>query len=186
MKRTLLVFCLILCLLLVGCEQNLPEKTVNGTPWSETWITLGSIVGAETLDGWTVERNEDVLAAEGMYYVVWTMGDALTYANEAGDEITTHDAEIHLVVTETETPEDAAATATDLETLTTQRYPDAVSFLEEHSEQPFQIWTYSGGASATAIRDTCVIHLDITTLETFDHPPYEVLTQFLNHLHYAK
>ncbi len=186
MKRITPVFCLILCLLLAGCEQKLPEKAADGTPWEESWVTLGSCVGVETPEGWTVQRNEDVLAAEGMYYAVWTTGEALTYTNEAGDEITTHDAEIHLVVTESETPEDAAANAAELEGLTMERYPDAASSLEEYAGQRFQIWTYSDGASASAIRDTCVIRLDITALETYDRTAYEVLAEFLNHLHYAE
>ncbi len=186
MKRITPVFCLILCLLLAGCGQKLPEKTADGIPWEERWVTLGSCVGVETPEGWTVQRNEDLLAAEGIYYAVWSTGEALTYTNEAGDAITTHDAEIHLVVTESETPEAAAATAAELEGLTLERYPDAVSSEAEYAGQAFRIWTYGEGASAAALRGSCVIRLDVTALERFDRSPYEVLTQFLSCLHYAE
>lgn len=186
MKKISLVCCIILCLLLAGCGQTLPEKTVDGTPWEESWVIMGSYVGVETPQNWEVQRNEDVLAAEGMYYAVWTTGNAHTYTNDTGDEVTTYDAEIHMVVTESDRLEDAAATASELEALTLERYPNATSYTEEYAGQTFQIWTYSAGASATGIRDACAIRLDVTTQENFSLSPSQVLSEFLQQLHYAK
>lgn len=191
MKKAAIVCILILCLTLSACGAKVPEKTADGEAWGGDWTTIGAFLGVEPMEGWTVQRNEDVLAAEGTFYASWTKGQALSYTNENGDRITTYDAQIHLVVMELDTPEDAEQTAAQWQSLARERYPD----MEESTDGPFQITTYSfpagsgpasNGASATGIRGSRAIRVDVAVLADFPEEAMDVLTDFLEHCHYAQ
>lgn len=186
MKRIVLSLALILCAALSACGIRPPEKASDGTPWNSDWTTMGSIMGVEELEGWTLERSEDVLAAEGMFYNVWTTGETITYTNDKGDEITAHDGEIYLVAAQSDSSEKAAQMAAEWITLTEERYPDREDSTAEYAGQSFAISVYPGGASATGIRENCAIRVDVAVREGFDRGPAQVLADFLNHCHYAE
>lgn len=191
MKKAAIVCILILCLTLSACGAKVPEKTADGEAWGRDWTTIGAFLGVEPMEGWTVQRNEDVLAAEGTFYASWTKGQALSYTNENDDRITTYDAQIHLVVMELDTPEDAEQTAAQWQSLARERY----SNMEESTDGSFQITTYSfpagsgpasNGASATGIRGSRAIRVDVAVLADFPEEAADVLTDFLEHCHYAQ
>lgn len=191
MKKAAIVCILILCLTLSACGAKVPEKTADGEAWGGDWTTIGAFLGVEPMEGWTVQRNEDVLAAEGTFYTSWTRGEAISYTNENCDEATTYDAQIHLVVMELDTPEDAEQTAAQWQSLARERY----SNMEESTDGSFQITTYSfpagsgsasNGASATGIRGSRAIRVDVAVLADFPEEAMDVLTDFLEHCHYAQ
>lgn len=191
MKKAAIVCILILCLTLSACGAKVPEKTADGEAWGGDWTTIGAFLGVEPMEGWTVQRNEDVLAAEGTFYTSWTRGEAISYTSENGDEVTTYDAQIHLVVMELDTPEDAEQTAAQWQSLARERY----SNMEESTDGSFQITTYSfpagsgpasNGASATGIRGSRAIRVDVAVLADFPEEAMDVLTDFLEHCHYAQ
>lgn len=195
MKKAAIVCTLILCLMLSACGVKLPEKTAEGGAWGKDWTTIGSVLGVEPMDGWTVQRNEDVLAAEGTFYASWTKGQAISYTNENGDEVTTYDAQIHLVVMELETAADAEKTAAQWQSLAAERYTSLEQSTAQYAGQPFEIAAFSfpqgsgpasKGASATGIRGNLAIQVDVVTLEDFSQEPLEVLADFLEHCQYAQ
>lgn len=195
MKKAAILCTLMLCLMLSACANQLPEKTAEGGAWDKDWTTIGSALGVEPMDGWTVQRNEDVLAAEGTFYASWTKGQAISYTNENDDKVTTYDAQIHLVVMELETAADAEKTAAQWQALAEERYPDMEKYNGEYAGQSFEIAVFSfpagsspasKGASATGIRGNRAIRVDVITLEDFSQEPMEVLADFLEHCHYAQ
>lgn len=195
MKKAAILCTLMLCLMLSACGAKLPEKTVDGGAWDKGWTTIGSVLGVEPMDGWTVQRNEDVLAAEGTFYASWTKGEAISYTNENGDKVTTYDAQIHLVVMELETAADAEQTAAQWQSLAAERYTSLEQSTAQYAGQPFEIAVFSfpqgsgpasKGASATGIRGNLAIQVDVVTLEDFSQEPLEVLADFLEHCHYAQ
>lgn len=181
--------------MLSACGVKVPEKTADGKAWDKDWMTIGDMMGVEPREGWTVQRNEDVLAAEGTFYTSWTKGEAFTYTNENGDEITTYDAQIHLVVQEFDTPGGAEETAAHWQSLAKDRYTDMEETTGEYAGQSFEMTVYrfptgtgpdSRGASATGIRGNRAIRVDVVTLESLPEEPSDVLTDFLEHCHYAE
>ena len=195
MKKIAIVCTLILCLMLSACGAKLPEKTADGAEWGTDWTTIGSALGVEPMDGWTVQRNEDVLAAEGTFYASWTKGQAISYTNENGDKVTTYDAQIHLVVMELETAADAEKTAAQWQSLVAERYTGLEQSTAQYAGQSFETAVFSFpagsgpaslGASATGIRGNLAIQVDVVTLEDFSQEPLEVLADFLEHCHYAQ
>lgn len=178
---------LIVCLLLTGCSKS-PANDVSGTPWGKEWTTIGSMLGVESREDWTLSRKEDVLAAEGMYYYVWVQGDEVTFTNEFEETVTSHTAEIHLILSESPSAEEAQKVAAQWDELTRERYPEAEESQAVFAGQEFTVSTYvatqSKGASAAALRDSCVIRVDVITLD--DENPETILTDFLNICHYAK
>lgn len=195
MKKTALVCTLIFCLMLSACANQLPEKTAEGEAWGKDWTTIGSALGVEPMDGWTVQRNEDVLAAEGTFYASWTKGEAISDTNENGDKVTAYDAQIHLVLMELETAADAEQTAAQWQALAQERYPNLKKSNGEYDGQSFQIAAFSFpagsglaslGASATAVRGNRAIQVDVVTLESFPEEPLDVLADFLAHCRYAQ
>lgn len=195
MRKIAIVCTLILCLMLSACGTKLPEKATDGAAWGKDWTTIGDMMGVEPMDGWTVQRNEDVLAAEGTFYTSWTKGEAISYTNENGDEVTTYDAQIHLVVMELDTAADAEETAAHWQSLAEERYANMEKSNGEYAGQSYQITANpfpegsgpaSQGASATGIRGNRAIRVDVVTLESFPDEPLDVLAGFLEHCHYAQ
>lgn len=195
MRKTAIVCILFLCLTLSACGAKAPEKAADGAPWGKDWTTIGAFLGVEPMEGWTVRRNEDVLAAEGTFYAFWTRGEAISYTNENCDEATTYDAQIHLVVMELDTPEDAEQTAAQWQSLARERYPDIEESNGEYAGQTYKIAVYpfsdgscpdSRGASATGIRGSRAIRVDVAVLADFPEEAADVLTDFLEHCHYVQ
>lgn len=193
MKKS--TFILILCLLLSGCGKAAPEKAADGASWDEGWTTIGNFFGVEPSPDWTMQRNEDLLTPDWTGYCVWTQGEGIPYTDEAGDEITTYDAQIHLAIKEFDDPNGAEMTAALWRSLAQERYPDLEQSTAQYAGQSFHISTYpfpagngpaSLGASATGVRDNWAIQVDVLTLESFPQTPSQVLEDFLTRCHYAE
>lgn len=181
MKKTFAIV-LMICLLLSGCGKA-PAKDAAGNPWGSGWTMVGSVLGVEAQKDWTLRRGEDVLAAEGMFYYVWTKGEAVTSTNDSGETVTAYPAEIHLVLVETPSAGDAQSTAQQWDQLTQERYPEAEESAAVIAGQDFALSTYPNGASATGLRGTNAIRVDVITLG--DEDAESILTDFLNTCHYA-
>lgn len=188
MKKRVFALILIFVLLFAGCSAKAPEKDAAGNAWSKDWTTIGSLLGVEPRADWTLSRSEDVLAAAGMYYYVWTKGDAVTYTNAFEEEVTAHQAEIHLILSESSSAQEAQQVAEKWEQLTQERYPDAQYSEDTFSGQTFSLSAYSAdnthGVSAAGLRGSAVIRVDVVTLN--DEKPESILADFLNVCHYAK
>lgn len=118
MRKTGIVCFLIVGILLSGCSRKSPEAAPD-----DGCLTLGTSLEVAPMEGWVLLRNEDVLAAEGMYYAQWTSGEEATYKSEDGTQITAHGGEIHLVIVESEDPDVLQTNARQWIALTQERYP---------------------------------------------------------------
>lgn len=190
MKKTV-ILCLILCLLLSGCASPaLPETASDGTPWAEDWVNLGAVLGVEPMEGWAAQRNEDVLAAEGMYFAAWSYGDSTK--NDDGQ--TVYPAQIFLVISECEADTAVSACLADWEALVQERYRAGESFEASCSSGDFCMTPYffpedSGnftrGMIALGSHGNYAINAELSCRNDFSGDPGEVLTAFLENIHYA-
>lgn len=92
----------IFCFNLTACsEVPAPEKAADGTPWSDDWVTISNVMGIDTPEGLTLQDNKDALAASGMYYSTWSIGEETSYIDKTDDEekeVTIYDAQLFLLL----------------------------------------------------------------------------------------
>ena len=186
MKKRTVIICLILSLLLCGCGQSLPETAADGTPWGEDWTNLGVVAGVEPLEGWTPQRSEDALAAEGIYFAAWTWGEGVKNA----DGSTVYPAQIFLVLQEGETAEDTDACVAGWESLINERYlvdetVTAGDFTMLSYRSADESASFAGGVCALGIHGNYAVNAELTCQADSPLDPQEVLTAFLNNIHYA-
>lgn len=187
MKKKSIVICLILCLLMGGCaSQTMPETAADGTPWGADWTNLGTVAGVEPLDGWTAQRNEDVLAAEGMYFAAWYWGEP----SQNSDGETVYPAQIFLVLQECESSDAAQARLNDWQTLAQENYiaedsltADGFTLLPYRF--PDDTGNFAKGICALGIHGNYAINAELSCRDDFPLDLQETLTTFLNNIHYA-
>ncbi|MBQ8238521.1 MAG: hypothetical protein IJZ39_10290 [Oscillospiraceae bacterium] len=187
MKKRTIIICLIFSLLLGGCApQAMPETAADGTPWGADWTNLGTVAGVEPLDGWTAQRNEDVLAAEGMYFAAWSCGTPA----ENDDGETVYPAQIFLLLQECDSPQAADDCLNAWQALAQENYiaeapVPAGSFTLLPYRFPDDSGHFSAGISAFGIHGNYAVNAEISCAEDFPLDLQETLTDFLNNIHYA-
>lgn len=196
MKRTA-VYLLIaaLCLGLAGCAAApTPEQAADGAAWSEGWVTVGGVVGVDTPDGMTSRENNEALAAKGMYYAAWSMGEGEPYTNEDGAEATLYDAQAYLLLGGCKSEEEAQDTMAQWLEMAREQYAISGTAEAEHNGQAFNLITYTfdgeaspyaRGTSAFGVYRNYAISVELVCREGFDGDVGELLAQFLDNCHYA-
>lgn len=196
MKRT--AVCLLiaaLCLGLAGCAAfPAPEKAADGAAWSEGWVTVGGVVGVDTPDGMTPRENNEALAANGMHYATWSMGEGEPYTNEDGKEATLYDAQVYLLLGGYKSEADARDTMVQWQEMAQSQYTVGETAEAAHNGQEFSLMTYTfdgeanpyaRGVSAFGVYRNYAISVELICREGFNGDTGELLAQFLDNCHYA-
>lgn len=191
MNKKLLALGLILVMLLGGCGvPEHPDVAADGTPWGSDWIDVGAVLGIEPQAGWTLQRNEDLLADTGMYFVSWTWGDPIRTAE--GE--TSYPAQVFLVLSGCETAEDAAALTRDWLELVRENYDAQESDTLEHRLGSFTLTRYQFreadasfdlGLSCLGAVGNRSVNLEISCLADTGLDLEQTITAFLNGFHFA-
>lgn len=193
MKKLLPALLLLICICITGCAP-VPTVTADGTAWSDGWVTVGGIIGVDTPDGIDLRENNDTLSMKGMYYATWSIGESEPYTNEDGEEAQLYDAQIYLLLAGYSTAEKAEESAAEWQSLANDRYTVSQTLSETCSSQSFTILTYtynsdtnpfSAGASAFGVYRNYALSIEVSCRETFTGDPQEILTGFLDHIHYS-
>lgn len=194
MKRYFSAALAALCLCLAGCSQPVPQRAADGAAWSESWVTVGNVIGVETPDQFTLRENSDAIAARGMYYATWSDGEAEPYTNEDGGEAQIYDAQIYLLLAgydEAGKAEDAAAEWLDM---ASGQYAVETSAGETYNGQAFTVITYTyqsetnpyaRGASAFGVYRNYAVSVELSCREGYGGSARELLEAFLQSCHYA-
>ena len=196
MKRT--AVCLLiaaLCLGLAGCAARpAPEKAADGAEWSEGWVTVGGVVGVDTPDGMTARENNEALAASGMYYATWSVGEGEPCANGDGEEATLYDAQAYLLLGGYKSGEEARDTMAQWREMAQAQYTVNETAEAVHNGQEFSLITYTfdgeanpydRGTSAFGVYRNYAISVEFVCREGFGGDAGELLAQFLDSCHYA-
>ena len=196
MKKTIRVLLAVaLCMGLAGCaSSSAPETAADGGPWDESWLTVGGVVGVDTLKGIDHRENNEALAVNGMYYATWSIGEGEPYTNADGEEATLYDAQVYLLLAGHRSGQEAENTLSQWMDLAQRQYTVSRTAEESHNGQDFTVITYSlnsetnpyaRGVSAFGIYRDYAISVELTCREDFDGDPAQLLARFLDACHYA-
>lgn len=185
----------VLCLGLTGCAGPLPpEKAADGQNWNEDWVTVGQIIGVDTPEGMDPRENNEALAANGMYYATWSMGEAVPCVNEDGEDAELYGAQVYLLLSGGKSAEEAENILAQWQELAKQRYVVGETDTQTHNGQEFTIITYTfdsesnpyaRGVSAYGVYRNYAVNVELACQEDFDIDPEELMGQFLDNCHYA-
>lgn len=196
MKKTICVLLAVaLCLSAAGCASPAaPEAAADGDPWDESWVTVGGVVGVDTPEGIDPRENNEALAANGMYYATWSIGEGEPYTNADGEDATLYDAQVYLLLAGHKSEQAAESTLSQWMELARRQYTVSQAAEESHNGQDFTVITYSldsetnpyaRGVSAFGIYRDYAISVELTCREDFDGDPAQQLARFLDACHYA-
>lgn len=192
MKKAFLLtaICVVLACL-TGCGARLPAAAVDGAPWSEDWITFG-VLGVEE-PGYGLTLRDDK-AARDMCYAAWSIGEAQPYVNGAGEETSLYDAQLVLLLTACDTPEEARRNVEELLSLAGEHYTITDTAQQTFNGQDFTVLTYTfasdtspfaRGVSAFTTFGAWAISVEFACQDDLAEDGMDILTDFLEHCHYA-
>jgi len=196
MKRYFSVLCAC-ALLLTGCaaQETLPEQAADGTPWDEGWTAVGGILGVEAMDnGLTLRDTNSAIAASGMYYALWAVGEPQPFTNADGDGADLYDAQLAVVVSEQKSPGDAEKSRADWVALAEEHYQITARDSQQCNGADYTVLEYTcqsegnpyaRGASAFGVYGDTAVCMELSCLDSFTGDETEYLSAFLAHSHYA-
>ncbi len=193
MKKAFLL--IMLCAVLActtGCGTQMPAMAVDGTPWSEEWITLARTMGVEEPGhGLTIRDNK---AARNMDYIAWSIGEAQPYVNASGEETNLYDAQLVLLLMDSDTAEEAQMSVNEWLALAEDNYTITDTAQQTYNGQEFTVLTYTfpsdtspyaRGVSAFAAFDIWSLSVEFACQDSFEGNAGEIVEDFLTHCHYA-
>lgn len=194
MKKRFFALLLACCACLAGCAQPVPLKAADGADWDEGWVSVGNVIGVDEPQGLTLRENNDALAANGMYYAVWSIGEAEPYTNEDGEEAQLYDAQVCVLLAGYSAAGKAEDSAAEWLDMAASRYAVEESAPQTHNGQTFTVITcayqsetnpYARGASAFGVYRNYAISVEVSCRDGFPDSAGDILTDFLENCHYA-
>lgn len=190
-KFAILFFCL--ALLLPGCSAlspNLEKEPVE----NKSHLLVGHSLEVENTDSrFVLVDDNSALAADGLYYVSWGMGDPTPYENSDGDTADLYDASLYLLLGESK---DAASAQKNVATWLNAA-KENYEVLEEqeavYNGQAYTVLTYrcasennpyDRGISAFSATGGISLCVEVTCLEDFPEDLDKILANFLEHCSY--
>lgn len=192
MIKKKLLFPIFPILFLIGCAST-PQETADGQKWSDDWMKIGTTVGVDAPEQFSLLDNKETLAADGLYYATWVDGNSMPYENSEGDTIDLYDAQLYLLTNEAISEENAntsrdtwlSAAKTNYEvitedtiTLNGQSYT-LITYNCTNEDNP-----YDHGVSAFGVCGTTAVCAELTCLENYTEDLETLLTEFLNNCHF--
>ena len=183
LKTGFLVSMLCTVLLLSGCA-------LFSAGGDAAHITLGSSLKIDNTDeNRVLLSNTDALAADGLYYASWGLGEKSPFEDSDGKTVEMYDARLHLLLGEYDSSEEAQSSMnawldsgrTEYEVLSDgeficggQTYTRLTyRFRAENSP-------YTNGVSVFGVSGSSALCIELTCRGTFTGDPEEALTDFLN------
>lgn len=185
----------VLCILtmLTGCSPDLSE-TAAAVQVDGDVIRVGTQLEIEKPDGsLSLLDNKEALAADGLYYAAWSMGDAAPYENSDGDTVDLYDAQLYLLLSECADSEDAQEARSSWLDAARQNYEvskeeeitcNGQSYTCLHYKCVSEDNPYDRGVSAFAVSGKNAVCIELTCQEAFEGDLQSILTGFLDGCHY--
>lgn len=155
---------------------------------------MGGVIGVDTRSGMDPRENNEALAANGMYYATWSMGEAEPCTNEDGEEAELYDAQVYLLLGRCRSAKEAESTLAQWKDMASLNYVIGSTMEETRSGVDFTVITYTfesetnpyaRGASAFGVYGDLAVSVELACREDFDGDAAQLLARFLDHCHYA-
>lgn len=194
----LISLCCLLCgfLLLCGCASSANTDTKENAAENAGCTAVGNTLEIRNASKrLTLLDNKDALAADGLYYAAWTIGESEPYENSDGDTVDLYDAQLYLLLGEAKNAENAqqdmgkwlAAARTNYEILNEEEI--------SCSGQTYTLITYNcigkdtpyaRGVSAFCTSGSSALCAELTCRADFEDDLNAILTDFLNHCYWLE
>lgn len=180
-------FCIfsITLILLTGCSFSSDAQPETDS----SSITLGSCLEIKNVDSrLTLRDNMDALAADGLYYASFTMGDSIPFENSDGDTVDLYDARLYLLAGQFRDSESSLqnmeswleAAKSNYQILDEQKVScGGNSYLMLTYNCVNESNPYARGVSAFGAFGDTAVCIELTCREDFDGDLYAILTDFL-------
>lgn len=188
MKRTKRLFFICTMLVLTLCSCSSPAKK-ELAPGNSEYTAIGSRLEIRSIDSrLTMVDNMDALAADGLYYAAWTIGEPETSTNSEGKAVDVYDAQLYLLLGEYVDSKKAEENRDDW--LDAARTNYQVTNEEEITcnGQTYTLLTYNcvsqdnpyaRGVSAFGVSYDNAVCVELTCQEKFAEDLRTILTDFL-------
>ncbi len=193
MKRS---FIALLVLSLVPLVSSCASAYEDPHPeWPETWLRIGTLLGAETPEGFTFDEGNDVLAAAGICYATWVAGEERVIHNEKGEEARAYDAQFYLLLMDCENADKAASTIEDWKNREATNYTIENTEKYENQSENYDILQlepkketnpYDAGFAAFTCRDHWAISVEYFYRDGFAGDNLRRMQGFLDGVHYGE
>lgn len=195
LRRLLSFFCA--AFMLTGCAHTslLSQGTKEDT-WADSgFITVGHDLTIQNTDNrMALLENIDVLAADGLYYATFTMGDSEPYENSDGDTVDLYDAHLYLLLGEFKGSQDAQNNMDQWLSAGESNYEVLSKEEITCNGQSYCLITYNcisdsnpyeRGVSAFGVYQDSAVCIELTCRENFEEDLKTILIDFLDNCTYS-
>ena len=193
MKTKCFIFFLGMALLLSGCAPFSPKLEKEPVE-NKSHLLVGRHMEVENTDSRLILVDDNsVLAADGLYYVSWGMGEPKPYENSDGDTANLYDATLYLLLGESK---DETSAQKNMDTWL-EAAKTTYEVLEEtestYNGQPYTLLAYNcisqenpydRGISAFASIGDISLCVELTCQKDFQEDLEAILANFLEHCSY--
>lgn len=194
-KRMSILLAAVLCLALTGCGVTPPERAADGSNWDLGWVTLGSALGVDAPEGWTLRETDQSRANEGLLYAMWSMGEEESQIDEDGEETVLYDIELQVLLIGAPSPTSAADTIEEWMSLANTHLAVDSTAEQTCNGQPYTVLTYAygdqenpydRGAAAYGVYHNYAINVELSCRENVSEDAAALLVEFLERCHYGR
>lgn len=185
-RKQITIPLLCLSLILAACTPS--ERVVK-----DGQITVGPSMGVDTPQGFSLLENKDALAADGLYYATWGIGNSSPYKNSDGETVELYEAQLYLLTKEAKDGESAKKSYLEWLESAEGIYDVLNKETITCNGQPYILLTYncigadtpySHGVSAFGVYGANAVCAELTCVEEFQEGLAPLLTNFLNNCYY--
>jgi hypothetical protein len=179
-------------LLCLGCANVTTGNAVSVN--EDGSIQIGNSLLVEPLDSeLEISEQFDALAADGLYYATWTIGEPVDYENSDGDTVDLYDAQLYLLLGEYRTEEKAADSQSAWLAAAKENYEvlseedvvfDSVTYHVITYNCISETNPYDHGISAFATNEKNAVCAELTCQTDFSDDLNAIMMDFLKHCTY--
>lgn len=194
-RYVICVICVMIFSLAGYIYVSLPMEGAGENTWEVSgYLELGHYLTVQkTDDRLSLLDSKDVLAANGLYYATWTIGDPEEYVNNEGETVDVYDVQLYLLLGEHKSDREAVkdmtkwldAARTNYEILEEEQFTcDGLAYTLITYNCISEGNPYDRGISAFGVCDSTSVCIEMTGRESFEEELRDIMLPFLENCSY--